>query len=89
MSQWSACRNVLLFYFTAVTCPVPAALPNGIYTGNTGNNIGAEAFFQCDPGYVVFGSNPLTTNGSMTCELQQNGTTAVWSPQPMCKRKSC
>ncbi|KAK2140555.1 hypothetical protein LSH36_1315g00008 [Paralvinella palmiformis] len=71
----------------AITCMRPPPLKNGKYTSNTRTDIGSEIFYECDPGYIISGSNPVTYNGSAVCVLWE--FMAVWTIQPICTRMSC
>ena len=59
-----------------VCCPVPAQVANGSVSTPCGRGFGQEAFYVCDPGYVLMG------DPSRSCRLD-----GAWSgTDPVCRR---
>jgi hypothetical protein len=72
---------------TAIYCEMPSDVQNGSYDIETGVNVGDRVLITCDTGYIIHGSSAITTSSYITCLLQPDDVTALWSDQPACTGK--
>ena len=69
-------------FWSAALCPEPADIVNGMVTF-IGNSVGDTAMYNCNSGFELIGSVPVTC-------IQVNVNSAAFSPSaPVCRREYC